>query len=1477
MELRLTLLRRGFDPTDIAVDVDPAATVGAVADTIRRCEPDRSLPIGTTEMTVQVVEGDSVKVLPRELPVLESTVRSGAHIALVPASGATELPRPIIGALDVVGGPDEGREFALRMGAAQLGRSADCDIVLNDPLVSAIHARIQVADTVEIYDLNSSNGIEISGQVVSRAVLQDEDVVVIGGTAMRVRLDAAADLIALDRAAIDFPRGPRLDPVYEGVEESSPAIPETFVLPRPPIVPMIVPLLMGGVLFAVTRSALSVIFVAMMPILMLGTFIESSLAGKKAYRRRVATYHGDLALLEQRLLNGLAVEQRMRLAEQPSTDACVAAVDTLGSLMWSRRAEHASFMRIRLGVGLQTSRNSVKHVGGDRGDYSLRADLEEVVDRYRLVPDVPIVGDLRTSGNIGIAVGAGRGLPTAFGLVCQLTSLHAPTDLHIVALTSLHSARSWDWLKWLPHVAAASDALPTSPLASTSPECSSLVAALAEIVALRSRTSSSGARSSEIPQRPSDPARLPEIVVLVADDAPVSRALLVQLAESGPDQGVHLLWVAPTVHRIPAACRTYVDVSAADGVATAGYVHTGQEILPLAVEGMELPEAESFARSLAPVVDAAAMADEEASLPRTVSFVAVAGHDLADSPAAVVERWRESGSLVDADAPVQAGRRREGSLRAWVGSAAGESLYLDLRLHGPHALVGGTTGAGKSEFLQTWIIGMATAHSPSRVSFLFVDYKGGSAFAECVKLPHTVGLVTDLSPHLVTRALASLNAELRHREHILNRKRAKDLVELERRGDPDAPPSLIIIVDEFAALVQEVPAFVDGVVNVAQRGRSLGLHLVLATQRPAGVIKDNLRANTNLRIALRMADEADSTDVIGDASAAAFSPDLPGRGVAKTGPGRLVPFQAGYVGGWTRRARVAPKVGVRSLLFGTSEAWAEPPADVTEASHEHGPTDLERVVATVSAASALAAVPEPRKPWLPELAHCIDLAGLVSADSDEALAFGIGDNPDEQSQPVVAFHPDRDGAMAVFGTGGSGKSAFLRSIAVAAASTPGGGPCEVYAIDAGGRGLAMLEQLPHVGSVINGDDDERIDRLISRLRDLIDDRAVRYAKVNAGSISEYRAIADRPDEARVLLLVDNFGAFRQTYEMASMKVYDRFLSIASDGRQVGVHVLVSADRPGAIPTALAAAVQRRLVLRLANENDESMLNVPRGMFDSDTPPGRGLYNGIEVQVAVVGGSGNVAQQSEALVRLAEAMTSAGRSPALPVERLHEIIRLADLPADVDGLPTLGVDGSTLQPTSFVPQGVFLLAGPPQSGRTTVARALVGSLKRWHPAMELFYVGHARSPLAALGLWRQRAVNPADAAALATALAAEIEARDTHAGRDRPWMTLVVESVSEWAATAAEDPLAAVMKAARQHGQFVIVESETTAAVSNYGFMQVVKADRTGLVLQPDQADGESLFKTAFPRVFRRDFPPGRGLVARAGRNQRVQVALPDGV
>src|SRR5699024_9648110 len=319
-------------------------------------------------------------------------------------------------------------------------------------------------------------------------------------------------------------------------------------------------------------------------------------------------------------------------------------------------------------------------------------------------------------------------------------------------------------------------------------------------------------------------------------------------------------------------------------------------------------------------------------------------------------------------------------------------------------------GSGKSEFLQAWVHGVSSAHSPDRVTFLFVDYKGGSAFADCVDLPHCVGLVTDLSQHLVRRALTSLRAELHYREHLFNRKKAKDLLELEKRQDPECPPALVLVIDEFAALAGEVPAFVDGVVDIAQRGRSLGIHLIMATQRPAGVIKDNLRANTNLRVALRMADEADSRDVVDDTVAATFPPSIPGRGIAKTGPGRLVPFQSAFAGGWTTGEEVVTaEVKAAELRLGSTVAWA-PDRPPESESHEEDlcPNAQKRVVNTLIRAADAANLMVPRRPWLDDLASVVDVADLPS-EGDSQILLGLADVPERQQQNPIYFVPDRYG------------------------------------------------------------------------------------------------------------------------------------------------------------------------------------------------------------------------------------------------------------------------------------------------------------------------------------------------------------------------------------------------------------------------------------------------------------------------------------
>jgi S-DNA-T family DNA segregation ATPase FtsK/SpoIIIE len=1405
------------------------------------------------------VLGSPSVTLDPDLPVGGSGLHSGATVTLsTPGAAFQDGNVDAAAVVRVISGPDMGKEFRLPRGASVIGRETSCEVRLTDPLVSRQHARINISDAAEVVDLGSANGVMIRDGVTARGIVGAEDWIRVGDTELVIRLlhSTGAGPIA-DAAAVGFVRPPRLDPKYVGEIMSAPEPPSRQNRQRIPIIPLIAPILMGGILFLITQNTTSIAFVALSPVMMLGNVVESRIAGKRAFEKAVEVFRADINDLRAEASANAAAEVAVRRRENPSVAECIDAAHSGSSLMWARRPGDASFAEVRLGLGRQLSRSSIELPNAGQAPRELFRELREAVAPFQYVEGVPVLGQLRELGAIGVAGPRDTLLGVARGLVIQIAALHSPAEMVIVGFAASQTSHDWDWLKWLPHTFSPHSPLSVAPLAATSTGAVRLISELEDILANR--------------QAEQNSSTLPAIFVLVENDTPLEHSRLVALAESGYQHDIHVLWLAPSTSLLPAPCRTFIDVTTGSASGAVGFVHIGEQVNPNVAETVDAEAALGLARRLAPMVDSGARIDDDTDLPRSVSLLNLTGKTLASDASAVIERWNQNRSIVTGPyAPVPA-PRVAGTLRAVIGqSAAGEPHALDLRADGPHALVGGTTGSGKSELLQSWILSMAAAHSPQRLTFLLIDYKGEAAFRDCKDLPHTVGLVTDLSPHLVRRALTSLSAELKYREHLLGTHRAKDLVTLERQGIVEAPPSLVIVVDEFAALVQEMPEFVDGVVNVAQRGRSLGLHLILATQRPAGVIKDNLRANTNLRIALRTADESDSTDVLGSPQAALFDPDLPGRSVSKTGPGRLVPFQSGYVGGWTREEEPPPQILVEELAFGAATKWEAPEVEV--AAVDPGPTDIRRMVDVMRVAAAGAEIPPPRKPWLPELKSFYDLsdpAQVPTARRDTYLVFGVRDDPDAQEQPVVGFEPDRDGNLAIIGAGGSGKSTFLRTIATAASFTIRGGPCHVYGLDFGGRGLSMLEPLPHVGSIIVGDDSERISRLVRQLREVIDDRASRYVAAQVGSLSDYRAKTGNAEEARIVLLVDGVPAFRQAYDTGEIGgIFETFVGICADGRPFGVHVVMTADRPGAIPTVLGATIQRRIVMRLADDGDYGMAGVPDDVLSLTSPPGRAIDGDSEMQVAVFGASADVMVQSEAVRGLAASMLKAGIPGAPPVERLTDRIELDELPAVVGGGPALGIASTSLEPIGFSSSGTFILTGPPGSGRTAALTTVVKSVQRCTPTSEFYFFGSFRSSVSALPVWRGCALGTEEA----NALAAECEPR---LNQEVVPVVVVIEGLPDFVNSPADQALQSVIKTALRCGHLVVCEGEVTGMLSSYALLQLARSSRSGLALQPERADA-SVFRADFPRYRRGDFPVGRGALVQKGKADVVQVALADG-
>ena len=535
---------------------------------------------------------------------------------------------------------------------------------------------------------------------------------------------------------------------------------------------------------------------------------------------------------------------------------------------------------------------------------------------------------------------------------------------------------------------------------------------------------------------------------------------------------------------------------------------------------------------------------------------------------------------------------------AWVtlGADAVSPVRLDLASAGPHALVGGTTGSGKSELLRTMVASLAAEHPPEDVAVVLVDYKGGSAFSGLERLPHIVGLVTDLDPGLTLRALRSLRAEIRRREELLARAGVSDITgyrQCSRAADSGLPHlhRLVIVVDEFRALADELPDFVSGLVHLAAVGRSLGLHLVLATQRPAGVVTADMRANINLRIALRVRDRSDSLDVIDADDAAAIPRHLPGRAFVRCGSDDLLAVQVATVSGLDQSSTITVDV---SWSDGTVTTRAHPVAIPQEG-------DLLSLIADAARDHE-----PPDSPWLAPLPTT-----RLLTDRDPAATWCVEDDPDAQRQDLAALSLPDLPLTAVCGSVGAGRTTTALTMALAAvAAAP---DTHLYVLADHTGALAALSQLPQTGAVLDRTDPATIGFLVDRLS-----AEVRHRQQSGWQQPGPRRPATDPEDvcaAYLFVVIDGWDVVSEACdELDHGAVTDRLLAVLREGFAVGVRAVVTGDR-SVLTGRLSRTFPNRLLLRPADDTDVLLCGLNRRDLPSHWPPGRLVgTDGIQRQV-----------------------------------------------------------------------------------------------------------------------------------------------------------------------------------------------------------------------------------------------------------------------
>ncbi|MET0145242.1 MAG: FtsK/SpoIIIE domain-containing protein, partial [Ilumatobacteraceae bacterium] len=1209
--------------------------------------------------------------------------RGGCPLTPPPAAPAVE---PVV-SIVCEAGPGAGVVVHLPPGRHVVGRAPSAAVVIADGALEPHHGLVVVdpEGSVTFVQLTGRVAPRIAGDpVVTPAGVPDGAVLVIGASRLRIgrRVGPAPGGAVLAPTPGD-PWRRTLRRTTRPLSRWDPLpirVPDAVGSPlRASSVGLIATgvSLVGSIAIAVLmRSPMYLLFGAVAVLASLGMFLAGRVGAFRDGRRAGATRERDVAAFAAAVRAQREERWRHHVAISPSLAEATTAATTLRGDVWTRRADHVDAFRVTLGWGsvewtvvLDGPLDGDRPGAGSRRRGDLPAELAGIVAAAEHFEDAAVPTDLGPGAALAVAGPAAAAVIRS--LVVQLATWVGPADWRLVVVAD--QPADWDWCRWLPH-AASGDRARIVPADDAD-----------QVAGVLARLDDGDARH-----------------VVVVTDRP---DLLAQRTGSlrrfvGTAPSVALVVAVPHGGVAPAVCaglfdigsiglgRWWPDTSAANG---GGAVHAA---------GLAPAAACAAARALAGLHDPEDPAGASSALSASVSLGALSarhGVGSIDDAIAIAAAWRSAG--VD---PVPA---------AALGLTADGVVEIDLARDGPHALIAGTTGSGKSELLRTLVVSLAARCSPDHLTFVLVDYKGGSTFDACAELPHTVGVVTDLDDRLAERALVSLDAEIRRRERILRAAGAADLTEYRMAvtGQDGAPmPRLVVVIDEFAALAAELPDFLSALVGIAQRGRSLGIHLVLATQRPAGVVSDDIRANTNLRIALRLQDVADGRDVVGDDGPARFPRGTPGRAMLRLGPNEHVVFQSARSTG-----AVVP----------TSEDGLRVVVGVDAAESATGSeSELTVLVRSIRQAAALSDVVAPHRPWLPALPTRFDRAAV------ETLAIGavgLVDMPAAQIRDELRWAPS-DGNLVLVGSRRSGTSTALTSVVVAAGAGRSPDDVHLYVVDArGDEQLDRLARAPHCAGVVRPHERERLDRMLRRLEAEVDRR---------------RAGVGRRRDPDVILAIDGLPALRAAIDgPLDTRAYDSLMRIVTEGSSVGIATVMTSERPAGVPAAMLASCAQRWVFHLDDPTDAAACGVPAACVPPAVP-GR-------LVVAATRLEAQIAPLPVALLGTRPPGARSSRSPGTgtgpPAAGPAEIGVLAaevvgsDLPpgtvaADGELELVVGIDFESLAPARLVvPDGEHVLvAGPARAGRSSALARLATSWRDAHRSGTVVVIAPTRrSPLA----------------------------------------------------------------------------------------------------------------------------------------------------
>lgn len=1052
------------------------------------------------------------------------------------------------------------------------------------------------------------------------------------------------------------------------------------------------PLIMVGVTILITifqPRGLYIIATVSMSVVSVIFSVQGFFKNRKKYKEdkkeRVELYH--LYLKDKaKDLEQLSRKQREGMFYHfPAIEDLTKMVKRYDSRIYEKTPLHFDFLAYRLGLGKVPTSYELKYGQEERSGKkdALEEEGYALFQAHQKIDNLPIVASLNR-GPVGYVGPRPIVLEQLQLLVAQLAVFHSYHDLTIIPIIPEEEKESWDWMRWLPH--ATLQDMNVRSFVYNQRTRDQVLNSLNQILKLR--------KAQKEEEKANDTKIFhPHYVVLITDETLILDHVIMEFFREDPTElGCSIIYVADVLSSLSENIQTVISIKDRNQ----GQLLLQEGVLrELDFQLDHFPEGydkEAISRGLAPLKHIQQL---KSSIPDSVTFLemyqAETFNDLK-----VLSRW-------ESHAPYQ-------SLAVPIGLRGKDDLvYLNLheKAHGPHGLIAGTTGSGKSETIQSYILSLAVNFHPHDVAFLLIDYKGGGMANLFKDLPHLLGTITNLDGAQSMRALASINAEIHRRERLFGQYGVNHINQYQKKfklGEATEPlPHLFLISDEFAELKVNQPDFIKELVSIARVGRSLGVHLILATQKPSGVVDDQIWSNSRFKLALKVADRGDSMEMLRTADAAEITQT--GRAYLQVGNNEVYElFQTAWSGADYQPEKDQLGIEDHTIYLinelGQYEVLNQDLSGLDMAEEiKEVPTELDVIVQEINHLHQQEGIAAVAQPWLPPLKERITLDELdkvVPIDAWQkrtapSVLIGVADIPQAQKQETVTIDLSKDGNILLYGSPGTGKTTFLQTAAMDLARKQSPENLTMYLLDFGTNGLAPLSQLPHVADSLLLDQTEKIQKFIRIINRELDRRKKLLSEHGVGTIALYREVTGK-QEPTMVILMDSYESMKdEPYETDLFKL---FMRISREGLSIGVHLIITASRQNNLRAQLYSNFKHQLTLP---QNDISEV---RGIVGA-TPlastmediKGRALMKRDEVDVVqfalpVAGDNdiqiiNNLRDQVQSLKEMWTGHTPAG-IPMVPDELTEAAFYgREDVAALLDeGKVPLGLDLENVQPLSW---------------------------------------------------------------------------------------------------------------------------------------------------------------------------------------------------